>query len=65
MVTARSSLVMFDSSMMLGVLASIYPILVGCELSRKYRSLAIFFSVFSARRVACRVCSSGCGWVVR
>ena len=42
-------------SLMLGVLASMYPIPVGCELSKKYSSLAIFFSVFSAEWVACRV----------
>ncbi len=44
---------------MLGVLASTYPIPGGCELSKKYSSLAIFFSVLSAGWVACRV-----DWVV-
>jgi len=42
---------------MLGVLASIYPIPVGCESSRKCSSLTRFFSIFSAGRVACRVVS--------
>ena len=45
--------------LMLGVLASMYPIPVGCELYKKYSSLAIFFSVFSVGWVACRVV-----WVV-
>ena len=46
-------------SLMLGVLASMYPIPVRCELSKKYSSLAIFLSVFLAGLVACRVV-----WVV-
>ena len=46
-------------SLMLGVLASMYPILVGCVLSRKCSSLTRFLSVFSAGRVDCRAV-----WVV-
>ena len=42
-------------SLMLGVLARMYSILVGCELSRKCSSLPRFFSVFSVWWVACRV----------
>ena len=41
-------------SLVLGVLASMYPIPAGCEMSRKCSSLTIFFCVFSAGWVACR-----------
>ena len=47
--------------LMFGVLASMYPIPVGCELSNKYSSLAIFFSVVSAGWVACLVVWVVCG----
>ena len=42
-------------SLILGVVASMYPIRVGCELSRKCSILTRFCSVFSAGWVACRV----------
>ena len=42
-------------SLMLGVLAGMYPIPVGCGLSRKCSSLTRLFGVFSVGRVACRV----------
>jgi len=41
-------------SLLLGVLASMCPILVGCKLSRRRSIHYIFFSVFAARWVACR-----------
>ena len=47
--------------LMLGVLASIDPIHVSCELSKKYSNLAIFFSVFSVGWVACLVVWVMCG----
>ena len=42
-------------SLMLAVMASMYPISVGCDLIKKCSSLTIFLSVFSVGRVACRV----------
>jgi len=50
---------LWGCSLMLGVLASMYPFPVGCELSRNCSSLTRFFSVFSGGWVACRVV-----WVV-
>jgi hypothetical protein len=44
---------------MRGVLVTMYPIPVGCELFKKCNSLTVFFSVFFAGWVACRVV-----WVV-
>ena len=46
-------------SLMLGLLASMYPIPMGCELSRKCSSLTRFFSVLYVGRVGGRVV-----WVV-
>jgi hypothetical protein len=44
---------------MLGVLTSMYPIPEVCLMSRKYSNLTIFFYVFSAGLILCRVV-----WVV-
>ena len=59
MMGANNSCLRRCSLMLDGVLASMYPTLVGCEVSRKCSSLTRFFSVFSAGWVACRVV-----WVV-
>jgi len=45
---------MWRCSLVLGMLANMYPIPVDCELSRKCSILTRFFSVFSAGWVACR-----------
>ena len=58
MMTVNHSSV-WGCSLILGVLARIYTISIGCELSRKCSNLTRFFSVFSAGCVACRVV-----WVV-
>jgi len=42
-------------SLLLGVLASMYPIPAGCKISRRCSILTIFLSVFSAGWVAFRV----------